>query len=464
MPIALRLLPVLLLATALIAVAADKPSPEPETRDKIVGRGIPHFVLPDSTGKEAGLFDFLKESDWSVVVFMGTKCPVGNAYLPILEEIQKEYREKKVKFVGINPNPGDDANAVKKHVAEYKIAFPVLLDRRQSTLALFGATRTPEVFVLDRRGVVRYHGRVDDRYAPDHRRDEPRRHDLREALDELIAGKKVSVPETELAGCLISPVAKDNKGDITYGKHVAPLLQKHCTECHHPGTAAPFSLLTYDDAVNWAAMIREVVLMRTMPPWHADPRFGHFANERRLAQDEIEVLTAWVAAGTPRGDRKDMPPVPEYTEGWRIGKPDVVFQIPKEVKVPAKGKVAYKYFTTKTEFKEDMWVQAAEVRPGNKAVVHHVIVFARAPGSISQEWIAAVAPGSDPFALPPDFGRKIAAGSELVWQIHYTTSGKEETDRSEIGLVFCKEKPKHQVINHGIANTSIQYPARRTQP
>ncbi len=448
----IRLLPALLIAAT--ACAADKPA---EVRDKVVGKQVPHFVLPDTAGKATGLFDFLKGDDFAVVVFLGTKCPVGNAYLPILEEVQKEFRDKKVRVVGINAIPGDTADAVKKHITEFKVTFPVLLDPKQSTLALFGAKRTPEVFVLDRRGVVRYHGRVDDRYAPDHKRDEPRRHDLKEALTELVAGKKVSVPETDAAGCLIT-VAGVKKGDVTYSKHVAAILQKQCADCHHPGTAAPFSLLTYADAKNQAAMIQEVVATKQMPPWHADPRFGHFSNERRLSQDEIDTLSAWVAAGAPEGDKKDAPAAKEYAEGWRIGKPDAVFKMPQEVTVQATGKVAYKYFKTKTEFTEDKWIQAAEVRPGNKAAVHHIIVFARAPGKV-QEWIAAVAPGADPFALPAGFGRKIPAGAELIWQVHYTPTGKEEKDCSEIGLVFCKEPPKNEVKNYGIANSKFKIPA-----
>src|SRR5207253_1278634 len=133
---------------------------------------------------------------------------------------------------------------------------------------------------------------------PDHKRDEPTRRDLREALDELLAGKKVSVPETEPAGCLITRTELQKKrNEVTYAKDVAAILQKRCADCHHPGTAAPFSLLTYDDAVNWSEMMREVVTARRMPPWSADPRFGHFSNDRRLSQDEIDTLAAWVDAG-----------------------------------------------------------------------------------------------------------------------------------------------------------------------
>jgi mono/diheme cytochrome c family protein len=328
-------------------------------------------------------------------------------------------------------------------------------------MQLFGARRTPEVFVLDARRVIRYRGRIDDRFAPDHKRDEPRRHDLREALDELIAGKKVSVPETEAAGCLISrSETRKRKGDVTYAKDVAPILHKQCAGCHHAGTAAPFSLLTYEDASNWAEMMREVVTLRRMPPWSADPRFGHFSNERRLTADEIDTIAAWVDGGAPRGDKADEPTPPAFAEGWRIGKPDVVFEIPKEFTVPAQGKVKYQYFTSKTNFTEDMWVQAIEPRPGNRAVVHHIIVTYKDPKNKLQPatFLASIAPGEDPIIFPPGFGRKVPAGAQLHWQIHYVSSGKAEKDQSQVGMIFCKEPPRHNVVTHGALNRGLKIP------
>ncbi len=436
---------------------------QPQAKDKadpLVGQRVAAFVLPDSTGKQVGAADF-KDPKAIVVVFMGTKCPVGNAYLPILLDLHKLYHDKGIHFVGINANPGDSADAIAKHVKEYAIPFPVLVDGKQSALTLFEASRTPEVFLLDGRNVVRYHGRIDDRYGLDYKRDEPRRHDLREALDEVLSGKKVSVSTTEIAGCKITPAGALKKGDVTYARHVAPILQKNCVDCHRPGTAAPFSLLTYDDAVNWSAMMREVVSQRRMPPWHADPRFGHFANTRSLSPEEIHTIRAWVDHGTPRGDKKDEPTPPKFDDGWRIGKPDVVFKMPTEFKVPAKGTVKYQYFTTKTDFKEDMYIQAAETRPGNRAVVHHIIVFYRDPTSLLMQrvWVVSTAPGAEPVVFPKGLGRKIPAGAELIWQMHYTPSGKEETDRSEVAFVFCKEPPKSDVINFGIANMAFKIPA-----
>lgn len=448
---------------SVVALAAEQLPGKEQRRESAVGRQIANFVLPDAAGKLVGLSDF-SDSRLVVVVFLGTQCPIGNAYLPVLNDLQSQYADKHVQLIGINANPGDSAEAVARHAHEFNLRFPVLVDADQDALQLFGARRTCEVYVLDVRRVVRYRGRIDDRFGYDYKRDQPRRHDLRGALDELLSGRPVSIPETEPAGCLITrrrPLG-GSQGP-TYAEHIAPIFREQCADCHHPGTAAPFSLLTYDDAVNWSEMIREVVVQRRMPPWHADPRFGRFRNERRLSAEEIAAVVAWTENGTPRGDdllaRPLADPPRELADGWRIGKPDVVFRMPREFTVPAQGAVRYQYFTTPTNFEQDVWVQAAECRPGNRAAVHHIIVFSKERGAgKAPVWIAATAPGADPVVFPEGVGRKIPAGAELMWQMHYTPTGKEERDRSEIGLVFCKEPPRHSVQTYGIANHSFRIP------
>jgi mono/diheme cytochrome c family protein len=260
------------------------------------------------------------------------------------------------------------------------------------------------------------------------------------------------------------------KEPVTYARQVSRILQDKCQTCHHPGTAAPFSLLTYKDAVHWSGTIREVVSEKRMPPWHADPRFGHFENDRRLSKDELDTLLAWVDSGTPKGDDKDLPAPRTYEEGWVIGKPDVVFELPAEQTVPATGVVAYQYFITPTNFKEDVWIQAAEARPGNRGVVHHIIVSYRdhknkdksgaGRGGIGDGIIVGEAPGDIPLLLPPGTARKIPAGSDLVWQMHYTPNGKEAKDKSQVGLIFYKgkEPPKYNAQTRGIMNGSFVIP------
>ena len=187
-------------------------------------------------------------------------------------------------------------------------------------------------------------------------------------------------------------------GAVTFAKDVSRIIQNKCEGCHRPHQVGPFSLLTYDDARKHSAMIREVVDDRRMPPWHADPRYGHFRNDRSLSAKERATLLAWVDQGTPLGDLKDIPTPRTYAEGWSIGKPDVVFEMPETYYVPAQGVVAYVYFRVPTNFKEDRWIQAAEAVPGDASVVHHIVVFLRDPSK-------AKGPRADPestsAAMPP---------------------------------------------------------------
>ena len=166
---------------------------------------------------------------------------------------------------------------------------------------------------------------------------------------------------------------------VTFTKDVAPIIQKNCTVCHRPGEVAPMSFTNYKEIRPWAKAIREKVVSRVMPPWFADPAHGEFSNDPRLSQKEIDTIVAWVEEGAKEGDPKDMPPDPKYPEGWQIGKPDVVLTMPVEYKVPAEGVIPYKYFAVPTNFTEDKYVQFAEIRQGNRRIVHHVIVTVRYP-------------------------------------------------------------------------------------
>jgi peroxiredoxin len=446
------------------AAAEQTPSPKSSaTKDSALGRRVFNLVLPDSTGKEIALADF-KDKKCLALVLVSCECPISNQYLPILNEIQQKYGEQGLQVIGINSHAGDTPEKVAQHAKEFQIGFPVLCDSRQSAADVLGAERTCEVFLLDLQRFVRYHGRIDDRYQYTTKRDKPSRNDLVEAIDALLAGQEVAVKSTDVAGCLISrPRRVGAKGEITWSKQVSRIVQEKCQDCHHANTAAPFSLLTYEDAVNWAAMMKEVVLQRRMPPWHADPRFGDFSEARRLSQDEIDTVVAWINDGTPQGNPSDLPPAREYPDGWRIGEPDVVFELPEEVSVAAKGTIPYMYFETPTNFKEDMYIQAAEARPGNRTVVHHIVLFYKAPGEgrarMFENWIDGAAPGNIPLQLPEGTGRKIPAGSSLIWQMHYTASGKPEKDRSQYAFKFCKERPKRESRVASIMNQRFRIPA-----
>jgi hypothetical protein len=265
-------------------------------------------------------------------------------------------------------------------------------------------------------------------------------------LEELLAGKPVSQPLCRASGCLISRVRKPpTHGTITYYKDIAPILHKHCQTCHRPGEIAPFSLTTYRDAVGWAATIREVVAERRMPPWHADPRYGKFANDPSLSEREKNLLFAWINAGCPQGDPSATPRLSPFPQGWRIPTPDQVVSMPEPFTVPAEGTIEYQYIVVDPGFHEDRWIQAAEIRPGNRAVVHHCNVFLQPPdnpdiqaqGELGSYCLVAAAPGTPPLVLPEGMAKRVPAGWRFVFVLHYTTIGSVQTDQTVLGLKFA---------------------------
>jgi hypothetical protein len=267
----------------------------------------------------------------------------------------------------------------------------------------------------------------------------------------------------------------------TFSKEVAPILQKNCQGCHRPGEAAPFSLLSYKEARPWAASIKEAVKSKTMPPWNADPHFGKFANDRSLSEADMNTLVAWASNGAPEGNPKDLPKSLTFTTGWNIGKPDVVLTMPEKFDIPAKGTVEYQHILVPMHLKEDTWVEAAEIRPGNRALLHHVIAYVRPAGS---KWMADAKPGVPwvptkkgegnmedaeilvgyaPGVPPQNFGagraKLIKAGSDIVLQLHYTANGKAGSDQSIVGLRFAKGEVKERVITLSAANGNFKIPA-----
>lgn len=254
----------------------------------------------------------------------------------------------------------------------------------------------------------------------------------------------------------------------TYSQEVSRLFQKNCLNCHRPGVQfTPMSLESYETVRPWVKSIKKAVADRTMPPWHADPNHGKFKNDISLTQPEIDTIVKWIDAGAPQGDPANLPPKMNFQDGWQIGEPDAIVDMGTDFEVPATGTVPYKYFSVKTDFKEDKWIQAMEARAGNLSVVHHIVMYVRNPdggisnpdgGLLGNGLLGALSPGNTPSIYEPGEGKLIKKGATIIFNMHYNTNGTPAKDRSYVGFKFQDKPVAKQVITRGIADVKFQIP------
>lgn len=445
--------------------AAISPTRDAKEHASFIGRKIENFTLTDYRGEEFSLAGF-SGNKGVVLAVLGTQCPVAKQYGARLGEMARDFTSQGVAFCGLVGNVQDSLADIGVFAKECEIDFPILKDPTASTLDQLGATRTPEVFLLDSQGVVRYHGRVDDQYSPGVTKSSPSRHDLRIALDELISGSEITVKETVPKGCMIGRKSVvEPKGDLTWSGDVAGIIFRRCTHCHREGEAAPFTMESYDDVAPWGDTIREVVQTKRMPPWFANPEFGHFSNDARLTDDEQQILTTWIDNGMPLGNPAESPSPPKFTTGWMIGEPDQVFYVADEpIDVPANGVVEYQYFEVDPGFTEDKYVRAVEARPDNRAVVHHIVVYVVPPGEKFRPGLDGIligyAPGMPGCVYDEGSAIHVVAGSKLIFQMHYTPNGVPQRDRSLIGLNYADPSEVKRDVRGGHAfNFQFRIPA-----
>jgi len=401
----------------------------------------------------------------TVIVFLSTECPISNGYIPTLNQLATDFADQEVRVIGVNSNDGPSLRDLAAHRKEFAISFPVVKDAGAIVAEAVKATNCPHAAVLDAQGKVRYLGRIDDRYS---RRGgaaaDTQRFDLRIAVEEVLAGKSVSVEQTKVVGCPIArrTVKAAVASAVNYSEHVAPILQRSCENCHRAGGIGPFALQTFDQATMWADDIREFTANRQMPPWLPEEGAGDFHNRRAMSAADIDVIDQWVASGCAEGDRSKLPPARQYSEDWAFGTPDLVVKPTEPFSIPADGKDIYRCFVIPTDFDADQFVQAVEVRPGNSKVVHHVIVYldtsrrseqldakdpgpgystsAGFPGFLPAGSLGGWAPGNLPRKLPAGVAKVLPSKARLVVQVHYHPSGKVESDQTEVGIFFNKDK------------------------
>ena len=422
-------------------------------------------------------------SKGTVFVFVSTECPISNGYLPTLNRLTKEYADKGIEFIGVDPNEGQQFKKIEQHRIRYNILMPIVRDPGAHLAESLGITRCPEVVVFNSTGKAVYRGRIDDRYP--RRGGAPKQvfhvHDLEDVLKQLSQDQAVAVHETEVIGCPIvlkasAAAAIDSPSTVNFTRDVAGILKTHCQECHRSGGIGPFSLTNYDDAVLWADDLVSFTADKTMPPWKLVEGHGDFQNARRMSDKEIGVIASWVKAGCPKGNDSDMPAPIKAVDGWKVGTPDIILSMKETYSLEAEGPDEYRHFVIPTNFEKDIYISATEVLPGNPRVDHHVIVFLDPygasekidaadpspgyltsggwPGFIALGALGGWAPGNVSTPLPPGVVRIIPKGARIVLQIHYHKSGKPEIDQTKIGLYLAKDEPKRLVRDVAITPLS----------
>lgn len=418
----------------------------------------------------------------TAIVFLSTECPISRSYLPLLKKLSAQYHKHGMSLYGVISAPGVTRAAALQHREEFALDFPVIFDASGELRRLLQPTHAPQAIVISVKGKVLYSGRIDDRYSQvGQRRDQARVHDLRDALQSTLEGRKVPASVTTPVGCRLEdlPAAATDMA-VTYHRDIAPILYAQCADCHREGEAAPFTLLSYDDACRHAAQMVDVTQSRFMPPWHPEPGFGHFQNERRLTDQQIAMIQRWVQAGKPAGNPADEPPRPRFTPGWQLGTPDLILKMDEAYALSEAGPDVHQHFVLPTGIKRNRLVAAVEFRPGNPRVVHHACFYvddtgsARkldakqtdvgygsfvGPGFANTGALRSWLPGMSPQRLPEGTGQPLKGDSDLVLEIHYQRSGKPETDQSTVGIYFAPTSARHEVAELQVMNKALIIPA-----
>ena len=437
-----------------------------------VGELIDDVTFTDLDGKPGKLSDF-RDAKATVICMTGTGCPVARKYGPVIASLQTAYQDKGVAFLLVNPNAHEKPDEIRAAAKHWGFTGRIVYDPEAVIGKALAVTSSTEVFVLDAARTLQYRGAVDDQFGLGYALPKPRNNYLSDAIDAVLAARRPYVPATTAPGCALDlkPAPAAAARQLTYHNRVSRIIENHCAECHRPGEAGPFTLTSYADVKGHAAMIKKVVRKGIMPPWFADPKTKHpWGNDRSLSERDRGDLIAWIESGTPEGDPNDAPVARDWTEGWRIGKPDAVFEVPYAFDIPATGTMGYQRVAVPTNLSEDKWVSAVEVRPTSPGVVHHVLVFLAYPPEHPSGkrppryddgltgYFAGLVPGQGASVCPPGTARFFPKHAILIFQIHYTPNGKATKDRPKIGLVFSKKPPKHEYLTDSAFNHRFRIP------
>ncbi|HIG30707.1 MAG TPA: redoxin domain-containing protein [Verrucomicrobiales bacterium] len=440
--------------------------------DHQVGKMIPNLKLRDIEGESFRLSDYQNKKGL-VVSISSTTCPMSKKFAPSLARLEAQYSAKDVAFLFLNVNSAEEISEIQKFRKQHGFISRFVHNPDSRLAVELGAGTSTEVFVMDGARTLVYRGAISDQYGLGYSRKAPRKEYLVNALDELLEGRPITMSATTAPGCDLDLGKKETiMREVTYHDRISRIVQNHCQECHRSGGVAPFTLTSYKDLVGHRGMIRKVVRDEIMPPWFASPPAHNvvspWQNDRTLSKEEKADLLTWIQNGYPEGTEEDAPIPRKFHSEWAIGEPDLILSIPEPIEIPAEGVMPYQYQQTDSTLKEDTWIQAIQIKPTARESLHHVLVFVRNPkhgrkrnrnsDPLNDSFFGVYVPGNEYVIYPNDMGRFIPAGSQISFQLHYTPSGTQTIDQTQVGLVFCKDKPKHRVRVEAIANSKFKIP------
>jgi peroxiredoxin len=434
------------------------------------GERVENFRLIDHRGGSQELY-YLSDMKAVVVMIHATGCPAGARNISALQSIRERYRRRGVEVLLLSADPQERRAAVGAEARAIKHDMPVLLDETQLIGESLGATHATEVFVIEtKEWKLRYRGPIDDRFGAPPGKPSATQNYLTDALENILAGRRTAIGRVAASGCPVLMAEHGHRpshAQISYAKAVAPLLIDKCVACHRSGGSAPWAMSSYEMIKGFAPMIRETIRTKRMPPWHADSHHGTFLGDRSLTAAEARTLVHWIEAGAPRGADPDPLLIPQRAMAqWQLGTPDLLVDVPP-FDVPASGVVNYEYSRWKNRIGRDVWVGAVEVHPSDRAVVHHISVFADDParsGGVQTKWgnilLGGYSPGMEPVTFPAEAAVFLPTEADLVFQVHYTPIGKPVTDRSVVGLHFLSKPPQYVMEMVSLAQFQLAIPPR----
>lgn len=436
-----------------------------------VGRWIPDLPFVDIKGRKGRLV--AANAKARVVVIRDVGCPLGKRYAPRLAKIEQRFEKLGVSFLYLNLSEHDNSAGMADERKKYGFRGSYVHEPAGPIGRALQVSSTTEVFVLDSARTLKYRGAVDDQYGIGFARTAPRHEFLVDALQSVLAGEPVAIAGTSAPGCAIDTgdVAESDT-EVTYHNRISRIIDQNCAECHRKGGVGPFALTDFASVKGRRKMLRYVVEEQIMPPWFAAKGSGPWENDASLGEADREALLGWVVAGCPEGDVADAPLPTRRADGWSIGEPDLVLELPEPESVPAEGYVDYRYAYVQSPLQEDRWIESMEVRASAPQVVHHVLVFLEEPRRPDEDrrqfrrrfrgglrgYFAGLTPGQGTTSYGQGLGKKLPARAWLKFQIHYTPNGEATQDRTRIAFRFADEAPQHEMLTSSAAATRFVIP------